>query len=294
LIFRLAVRSAITRVSTKHELFKSEYYHDFLRPQDLLHIAGGVIAKTTLSASIIAVQKPPRRRAFGAEELADLQQIMRHLGRAVRLHGSLRTIHAGIGALDELEAGVVGVSRAMDVIFLNHAARVILEKKDGLSVDGSGRLTATNCTQQLRSAIAAAADPGLELTPGRECILLIQRRSVRTPYQVSIVTLTASKLAWSSQEAAAVVFITDPTSGGNTPDYLRRAWGLTPKESEIAAVLIVGRDLNAACEELGISRPTARTHLAGIFSKLGVRKQGELIALLLRGQAGLRRHHFSR
>jgi DNA-binding CsgD family transcriptional regulator len=65
-------------------------------------------------------------------------------------------------------------------------------------------------------------------------------------------------------------------------------------EAQLASVLIDGQDLNAACGKMGISRATARTHLASLFSKLGVRKQGELIALLLRGQAGLRRDPIAR
>jgi DNA-binding CsgD family transcriptional regulator len=43
-----------------------------------------------------------------------------------------------------------------------------------------------------------------------------------------------------------------------------------------------GVALDDCCTQLGIRRTTARMHLRNIFAKTGVRRQGELVALLLK------------
>jgi DNA-binding CsgD family transcriptional regulator len=43
-----------------------------------------------------------------------------------------------------------------------------------------------------------------------------------------------------------------------------------------------GWALEECCEELGIRRTTAKMHLRNIFAKTNVRRQGELVSLLLK------------
>ena len=62
----------------------------------------------------------------------------------------------------------------------------------------------------------------------------------------------------------------------------RRTFELTPAEARLARILIAGKSLNDACHELHIQRTTAKTHLRNLFDKLGVRRQTELVSLLLR------------
>ncbi len=45
----------------------------------------------------------------------------------------------------------------------------------------------------------------------------------------------------------------------------------------------MGTSLEEAANELGIARATARTQLKAVFTKTGVHRQGELVALLAQG-----------
>lgn len=63
---------------------------------------------------------------------------------------------------------------------------------------------------------------------------------------------------------------------------LRRAFGLTPAEARLAALLATGDTLEHAAQALGITRGTARTSLKAIFQKTGVHRQAALVALVAR------------
>jgi DNA-binding CsgD family transcriptional regulator len=57
---------------------------------------------------------------------------------------------------------------------------------------------------------------------------------------------------------------------------------LTPRERDVLAELLAGRDADAMSERLGVSANTARTHVQNIMSKLGVNSRSEAAAWALR------------
>ena len=66
---------------------------------------------------------------------------------------------------------------------------------------------------------------------------------------------------------------------------VQQLFGLTTAESMIAARCAAGVEPRDLAQELGISRLTLRTHLRSIFRKTGVKRQVELVILLLRSVA---------
>jgi len=65
-------------------------------------------------------------------------------------------------------------------------------------------------------------------------------------------------------------------------EILRALYGLTPAESRLAVALARGKELKEACDECSITYTAGRAHLRSIFTKAGVRRQAELVSLLLR------------
>ena len=64
-------------------------------------------------------------------------------------------------------------------------------------------------------------------------------------------------------------------------EWLRQDYGLTPAEALFAVEIAKGDGLLAAARRLGVSRTTVKTHLAHVFDKTGVRRQAELVRLIL-------------
>lgn len=88
-----------------------------------------------------------------------------------------------------------------------------------------------------------------------------------------------------SMAPAALVRVVDPMRAHEANDdrAWRAAFGLTAAEARLARVLIASDEgLKGAAKTLDIAYATARVQLAQVFSKLGVRSQGQMIKLLLR------------
>lgn len=65
-------------------------------------------------------------------------------------------------------------------------------------------------------------------------------------------------------------------------DQLARQAGLTAREREVLALLARGRTTAVIAREIGVAGGTAHTHVAHIYTKLGVHNQQELIDLVER------------
>jgi DNA-binding CsgD family transcriptional regulator len=60
-----------------------------------------------------------------------------------------------------------------------------------------------------------------------------------------------------------------------------RRYAITPAESRVMQLLVQGMAPAEAAEALGISLPTARTHLARLLDKTGTSRQADLVRLAM-------------
>lgn len=71
-------------------------------------------------------------------------------------------------------------------------------------------------------------------------------------------------------------------------DALRRLYGLTKTEAEVAIRTVDGKGVVPIADELAMSLATVRTHLQHVFDKTDTHRQAELVRLLLRGVVATR------
>ena len=78
------------------------------------------------------------------------------------------------------------------------------------------------------------------------------------------------------------MLIIDPEHKPDPPAaLLRRLYGLTNTEAEVAVRIGRGAGLKHVSEELVVSSETVRTHLQHVFDKTNTHRQAELVGLLL-------------
>lgn len=72
------------------------------------------------------------------------------------------------------------------------------------------------------------------------------------------------------------------TASSNTgpSNVARRYKGLRPREEEVLQLLAEGWRVTSIAERLGITDHTVRKHLQGVYRKVGVRNQAELVEWL--------------
>jgi DNA-binding CsgD family transcriptional regulator/PAS domain-containing protein len=275
-----------------HELVRTEFYNDFMRPQDWFHSCGAVATKSDSEMSYISALRSQDAGVFTPAELAVLEHLLPHIQGAVRIHHRIAGLETGLNAateaLDRFRTGVIVVNSNGKVILMNRVGEAILQRRDGLTLLTDGvRAARGQETSRLRKAIAAVSlQHGSEVQrPGT--VLLISRPSRTRPFEVLVSPLPASSRLGRGGPAAAL-FITDPEDGAELDSQvMRQLFGLTPAEVRLAMALVKGTSVEEYAQEAAISSNTARTHVKRIYSKTGVRRQSELVRLLLKSSAGI-------
>jgi DNA-binding CsgD family transcriptional regulator len=287
--FRRGVVAVGEQIVNDRELVRTEFYNDFLRPQDWFHCCGVKIAQDQLTTSEISAVRSRRAGPFTSNEVALFEYLAPHLQCAVRIHNRIAGLESGLnaatGALDRFPTGIVAVDSDAKVILTNRAADAILQRGDGLLSRDGLRAANRQETAKLRNAIAAVnvqRDSGIRKP---ETVIRIYRPSGLKPLEVLVCPLP-SQTSLRKGRAAAALFITDPEGATLDSRALHQLFGLTPAEIRLCIALVQGKSVEEYALETGISSNTARTHVKRIYSKTGVRRQSELVRLLLKSSAG--------
>lgn len=193
---------------------------------------------------------------------------------------------ASFEALDLLNIGLVVCDADSRVLIANNTAHHILNRRDGLEIDIDGSLRCTSevspALGELIAKVAGADKSAREIAP--EAAVSVPRGSERRALTLLVRPVVGNSNALpQSQQAAALVMIVDAARPvQTTAGELRQLYGLTSTEARLANLLMEGKDLDECCDALKIRRSTVRMHRRNLFSKTGVRRQTELVALLMK------------
>jgi DNA-binding CsgD family transcriptional regulator len=95
--------------------------------------------------------------------------------------------------------------------------------------------------------------------------------------------LHASRLQGPPGEQRITVVIKHADATTTVP-LLLSAYGLSPREADVAKLVLRGTSTRAISNALHISQHTVQDHLKAVFDKVGVHSRRELIGQLLRPQ----------
>ena len=93
--------------------------------------------------------------------------------------------------------------------------------------------------------------------------------------------LHAARLSGPSGERRKSVVVA-PARPADTVPLLLAAHGLTPREADVARLVLRGPSTETIIDTLHISRYTVQDHLRAVFDKVGVRSRRDLAGRLLR------------
>jgi DNA-binding CsgD family transcriptional regulator len=83
-----------------------------------------------------------------------------------------------------------------------------------------------------------------------------------------------------------IAVIIEPAHPSTNAPLVLSSLGLTPRESEVALLVLRGASTNAIGAQLHLSSYTVKDHLKSIFDKTGVRSRRDLVAQVLAGRVG--------
>ncbi|WP_185266804.1 helix-turn-helix transcriptional regulator [Halopseudomonas xiamenensis] len=283
-------------VMTFQEWESSTYYRDYSRDNDVYHVMGADISTADAGVLRFRITRGQHQPAFTEQDKTLCSRLLPHLRRSLHVHNllgrseSLGNLYAE--AVNRLSVATLVLDESGGVLQLNDVARELLGQADGLKLVGS-RLEASypSDNRELHKLIRDAVESKDAPQPreSREA-LSVTRPSGEVSLGVVVEPIPGAEWAEGRGQPAVMMYIRDAVGKSQVDNRVaKELFNFTPAETQLALQLANGLSLEEAAENLGIMRNTARAHLRAIFSKTGVRRQAELVRVMLNSVVSLGR-----
>jgi len=271
----------------ERELMRTEFYRDWLHPQDVHYHAGGVIFRDEARIALMDWQRPRSAPAFGDAEVRQITLFEPHLKRALTINqkfwGLLSDSQSAMAVLDALTIGVIFANEDKEVVYVNPKAEEMVRLGDGLilkdgHVFGAEPAQTEHLERLLDGAVRTGAGVGMDAGGSMWVGALFDR-----PYYVLVSPLRTHRndLGLTGKRVCAAVFVSSPYHPyAVSVQSLRNMFGLTAAEANIVSELANGLTLEHIADRHELSKHTVRTHLKSIFLKTHTRRQAELAKLV--------------
>ncbi|WP_299843823.1 LuxR C-terminal-related transcriptional regulator [uncultured Jannaschia sp.] len=252
-------------------------------PQGLIDTMAVVVARDGNSVGSLAFGRHAAEGPIGEGEVALAQLLAPHIQRSVAI-GHLLEMTAVASAsgtvIDRLAVPVILMARDRLILYVNEAARALLQDSAALTSHGN-RLTSPdpNAARLLRDAIEQCARDEARFTGGASGFPLRDRDG--RVHAVHVLPLGPGN-RWPSlaRSAIAAVLVSRPAGwAGGVTDAVAALFGLTGAETRVFSLIASGSTPAAAATALGVAPSTLRTHLVRIYDKTGAHRQADLVRL---------------
>jgi DNA-binding CsgD family transcriptional regulator len=239
----------------------SARYRDIMAPLGLGDELRAVLRSAGHCWGVLCLHREDGPGGFAARDLGLVRRLAPHLGEGLR-RAVVRELAAQ--STEESGPGMLVVSAGGEVEAATTAAQYWLAQLPDDAWSARGGLPVP-----VQAAIAALDHA--DARPGG---------SVRVPTRTgSWLSIHADQLTGAGAPRTAVLL--EPAAPGELTAIHLRAFGLTPAQERVAALILRGRSTKEIAAALSISTNTVQEHVTGVFDKVGVRSRRELAARLL-------------
>lgn len=280
-------------VMTDEEWVKTDYYQTSCKYQNVFHVMGADISTEHDGVFRLRITRAESEPAFDEQDRALCQMLLPHIRSAFYVRSMLgRSESMGnlyADAINRLSVATILLNDKGVVQKLNDYAQTLLERSDGLKLVGD-RLEASypSDNKELQKRIKDAFDARERREPISSEPLSVTRPSGEV--NLGIVFETVPDTSWldDGDRSALLLYVRDAVNKSSVSSSVaKELFDFTPAETALALELANGLSLEDTAEKLGIMRNTARAHLRAIFSKTGVRRQAELVRVMLNSVVAL-------
>lgn len=271
------------------ELLKTPYYQHFLKPLNIRFGLGICVwSDEKLNMAVAAFHRGHAERGFDAYDIALVEKIRPHLvnvyaiyRRFAKMQQSLVSLRAGF---DRTPLGMLMLDTQGRLLECYAAAEVVLFSTTAIrrGVDGFLNFASSNMKAAFNRAIKHfTKQPAMPISiplyqsgGGGESQLVMHFCSLPPRASLGV-----------HRECQILVFIAELQPGKRAlldNSILRDVLGISATEARVAMGLRQHIDVAALSALLGLSASNTRTHLRNIHTKLGVRRNGDLVAMIER------------
>lgn len=292
----MPVPTTVNEIITENRFLKTRLYCEFFVQSDVRYLLFQDVIRTREVSVRITAKRSAKQGNFGIKEKMLFSRIVPHLRRALQMrneHFNDHLIRVFLSdTVDKMKIGYMLLNRHGHILIVNSIANKILGDRVGLerfeagirNVEGMRGPNIKNIIQAIirqpykgRLAIQKENIQGfcIESSCGKPVLSVIVKRIDDAP---------RSKLS-----PEILIYMTDIRTTEYSIDttILQKIYGFTRCESRLAVRLARGDSLDDAARNLHVSINTVRTHLRGIYNKLGINKQYKVTAVLNNSAARL-------
>ncbi|MFV0278141.1 MAG: helix-turn-helix transcriptional regulator [Parahaliea sp.] len=274
------------------DYYASDYYQQFVKGTGVRHLMGADMGDTLGNSARLRFARLAERQNFSASEQALCKRLLPHVQQTIRLQARIARVESErslfAAAVDRMAVAAIILDQSARIRHSNSAAEQLLREGRWLrSENGQLRLANRSDNKAFRACLEEVMRAHLRGEPA--CIRTLRPSADSTPgIGMLLRPLPLVAAPDGSRNPSVAIFISDPSQPREgAVDVLMTLFGFTPAEANLSLLLANGATLDEACEQLGISRNTGKTHLSAVFSKTGVTRQPRLVQLILRSVASM-------
>jgi DNA-binding CsgD family transcriptional regulator len=268
------------------EFAASRFYREWAQPRGYCDAIWAMLEKSTTALATISVLRHDRHGLVDDRTRWRMGQLAPHFRRAVAIGRvvDLKTLEfaALADTLDGLAAAMFLVDPGGRIAHANASGLAMLAEGSVLRGTG-GKITATDteAARLLRDVFLSTESGDLALGAKGPSVPLLARDGTRFVAHVLPLTAGKRRSAGNAYSATAAVFVRKTAFDPPHPlEALATAYKLTPAETRVLMAIVQIGGIPEAAPVLGISAPTARTHLQRIFAKTDTTRQADLVKLV--------------
>ncbi len=257
---------------TKYEnkkYFKSDFYNMLLKPLQARYVLGAVIADHRHGLGDLIFLRRAGRKHFGPREEKNLTSLIAYIA-----HGLAEGYKSDISYVDSNRKGLIILNQQGEIQYLCAQARELLFwAKD------------PRFSQKALKWSSSVSLPDELLTIARNLICIYQGIDAPPPVLHcrngwGLFTFRAYWLEGEKHDKQGLIGITVDMQ---EPQPVRlfsqlRKFPLSPRQKEVCLMLLSGYRNQEISQKLNISRHTLIHHIRGIYEKIGLHSQAELLA----------------
>ncbi len=260
---------------SKEELVSTEFYNDWIRPQeDIIGGGGAVIERGPTSSALFGgnIREKDRER-LEPQWMDFVRLILPMLQSGWRINRLL--------AASEIEMLLPAKARATNAaiiltdqqdrpVYANRAAEELLIDGQAVGFSAAGKLQIAGLTHKLDDYLKGEFSSFVEISLVSGCQAWIGKLEPATFEALDF----SFHVEGSSPEKLIVI-----SEKRKKPDHvalLKRAFGMTTAEAQVALLISEGMDINEISELRTVSRNTVRYQVKAALEKVGVRRQTQL------------------
>lgn len=275
-----------SEILTDRNIRSTDFYKQFLKPNELFFRVCGVISRTEDTIYYITLLRHRAAGDFDEHERAMLATVLQHLMVSLHNHWQLLTANDMTNvfksAISRFSHAILVVDREGCVLYQNSFAAELFDRFEVLKIEKNRLCTVRRVDNRaLHQAIHDIADLPDGSAHDIDKLITIKSKQCEQPFLINIHPLGRIFSIKKSESVPVVILsVRDP----NKPHHPKSCsfsalYDLTPAQSRLSSLLFSGYTLSDAAKSLNVSENTLRSHLKQIYQKTHTHGQMELVHL---------------